>query len=134
MSDDEVSDVSSELNDVEVKRFNIPILWIICDELKENIHNITRKLLVHHYTKCKVCEINNNNDHGCVDFNQNIKFNYSSDETEIDIILKHYQRARPYIESVETCCKYEYDDEKIVMIYYTSYEQLYDGCIFILIK
>lgn len=47
----------------KVIKFNVPILWNGCDEIKQIFKNfkISKKIIVSHFNKCSKCEIVNNN-------------------------------------------------------------------------
>lgn len=142
--------------DMDIMIMKIPILWIPCNKLKKNIDSskINRKMFISHYTKCELCEINNNNRIN-IDLNNNLLFKeccikpetvsvipaipaipvipiISVIDDEIEEIIDKYQKTLTYKISKNKYNEYEYDENKINLIYNKDINEKYKGCIFIL--
>jgi len=128
-------------DDTDIIIMKIPILWIPCNKLKKNIDSsrINRKMFITHYTKCELCEINNNNRIN-IDINNNLLFkeccikpeSISMIDNEIEEIIDKYQNILTYKISKNKYNEYEYDENKINLIYNKDINEKYKGCIFIL--
>jgi hypothetical protein len=132
--------INNEITDNEIIELSIPILWIPCSGLIKifNESRLFKKILETHYKKCEKCEINNNNRFD-LDFSKKIvvkeierTLKSSSENEEIDAIIKCYQFSNKLIDTQDKFDLYEYDETKINIIYYKDIDNIYNKCLFIL--
>lgn len=112
----------------------IPILWIPCHNLKENIlkEKLSKKILSSHYSKCDLCEVINNNRNELDLSNILITYKNDNDDEEMDSIIKYYKFCKRYVFLKSDLDDYNYNLEKTNLLYYRNkFEKVYNECIFI---
>lgn len=135
---DEIEFVADELNEKDIVKLIIPILWVPCKELelvlKDN-QKISKNAFSKHYVNCSCCEFNNNNKKDIINKNENIKIftKTHEDKDEINEIIKYYKLCKNYVMSKKIIKKENYLITDTLLFYYNnSEEKIYNNCIFIL--
>lgn len=129
-SEEEEDEEINETDD-EMIEYNVPILWIPCNDIIERMDNSTIKksLLLEHYKKCEKCDINDNNKFP-LEFNKKINLLYIEEKTTlINNIINAYTHAKKYLDKLEIID--DINNDIINMIYYRCEDELYDKCIFV---
>lgn len=122
------------LNDDKKIQFNIPILLNGCEEIKNDFINLTirKKKLLKHYLNCELCEkIDNNNK--ILKFNKKIviKKILNNDNQDIfDEIIYDYQNLQKFI--IKNNNNFEFNEDKINIVYNPISSTIYSKCVFIL--
>ncbi len=113
----------------------IPVLWVPCEALKDNIRKgkVSKKIFSNHYFKCEICETvnNNRNDINITD----ILLTYKDDDNdeEMDELIKYYKFTKKYVVLKSKTNGYGYDLTKINALYYENpFEKVYNECIFMI--
>lgn len=135
---DNENNSNSDIDENENKNsiiMDIPILWIPCHTLLSKIENneISKKIIIEHYSKCISCEIIDNNKLS-LEFNKKINFQIIENSSLIDNIIDSYQNTNKYIEDESIFNKIDLLQDNINIIYYKYDNELYNNCLFIVKK
>ncbi len=137
-SEIEVDEITFELQDENPKNlinFDIPILWVPCEELCKSIlgKKISKIYLQNHYSQCDKCETTDNNNKNNIKIeNLQVTHRNNSDLKEMNSIIKHYKYLKPY-SMTKKFYKDTYSKETNILLFYSnSDEKFYNNCMFIL--
>lgn len=116
------------------KKFNIPVLWKICDELSISINNnvIKKNILINHWENCSLCEKTDNNYNEYILGTKKIKFSVIDDKNIISNIIESYQNVKKYqMEQINFNLDLISND-KTNIIYSPDSKNIYSKCLFII--
>ena len=123
-----------QLNENKQIQFNIPILLNGCNEIKNDFINLTikKKKLIDHYINCQLCEkVDNNNK--IIKFDKKIvikKILNNDNQYTFDEIIYNYQNLQKFI--VKNNNDFEFNEDKINIVYNPISSTIYSNCVFIL--
>jgi hypothetical protein len=135
---DNLSNFNIDDKNNPIIEFNIPILWNECVKLFKKIkeQNVNKKILLEHWNNCEECEKINNNLCGLELKNKKIVIkNIKSIENYhiIDQIILDYQNIRKFAHT-KFNSDFNFEDDKINLIYCFESNNIYKNCLFILNK
>jgi hypothetical protein len=123
------------------QKFCIPVLWNLCDEMKDILVNLItnknqKKKFISHYKNCKNCEINDNNDKFVNLENKNITIKFINNEYDtklFDLIIDKYKNIdNLIIREKNVFDKLNFTKGKINVIYCFKSKSIYKDCLFVI--
>jgi hypothetical protein len=129
--------INSNIKLNKIIQFNIPVLWNGCKDIKNMFinlkNNINKKVLLNHYTNCKKCEINDNNNKLINLYEKKIVIKNINDENNFNIfnnLINNYTNIEKFLSNNEN--NFEFEKDKINIICCNKSKNIYNNCLFIL--
>ena len=139
--DKENIDKKLSITDKSIKNTNdefcIPILWNSCKIIKDKIKNntITKIEIIDHWTKCNLCEKNDNNLFPLNIENSKItlkKIEKTCDNNLFSKIIENYQNVKKTNILDINNYDIEFEKNKVNIIMTSNYNGIYDKCFFVI--